>query len=429
MKRTTRYTLIALGIVTFLVLAPLLIFYVSGRTLNPGEEDSSLTGILDAKSNPSGASLLIDGKEHSTTPSIARFLSQGEYVVTLTKDGFYDWSKRLPIEASKVTYAQEGDDEVQLIKKSEPKVLVPSGVSSFVLDRDVLWYAQGNSVVSAPLSEPSNQMVIPLHFKPSELVLLRNRTHIYLGNNSLLNIANRTVVAIVPERGQPIDPGSLAVTPNGIILYSQGNYLYSFNPISQKSNVLSAQTLAFTLLDNTGYFLEPDRITLAYWNGSAFQDSQAFLTGINTKLGSNRLYITNNKELFCHCWGDLYRVGNSMDLAASGVTRVKHDLATNELSFSTASELWFYNFLTAKPQLLTRSGANPASYFLIRSSLGYGLVGNEAGFNLIEIDARDRQNHYQILSDAQVWQIGVSENQKTVVALQDGSLKSIEIRN
>lgn len=440
MKPSTRYTLIAVGFVVFLILAPLLVLYVSGRTINLDGKESSATGILDAKSNPTGAKLFIDGKEHSSTPAIARFLKQGEYQFTLSKEGYFDWTKRLPIEAGKVTYAQEGVTEVQLLKKSEPKVLVPQGVSSFVIMNDVLWFVNGNRVVRAPFNNPADQTVIQLNFHPTILTELRNRRHIYLGNNSILDTQTQALVKLtLPNTEYIAQPWDIAVSPNNVILFLGGDgNLYAHDPGAQKNRLIKEKVFAFTMEDNTGYIIDDQarnhyedsksNISSAFWDGSNFQDYQIILSGAY----GTQLYITDNKELFCNCSGKLSRVGQSLEPLAQNADalNVLLDLKTNELSFVTAgNELMFYNFLRAKPQLLTRGGLTPQTAFLVRSSIGYGFIGTQSGLEAIEIDARDKPNRYQLLNGKQVWQIAITDNQKTIIALQDGALVSVDIRN
>ncbi len=436
MKSTTRYTLIAISFVVFLVIAPLLIFYVSGRQVNLGGESNGPTGILDAKTNPSGADLFLDGTEHSSTPSIARFLKQGEYVVTLSKEGYYDWTKRLPIEASKVTYAQEGVTEIQLIKKSEPQILVPEGVSSFAIVKDVLWYTRGSVLYRAPINDLSKSTSITLDFKPATLELLRDRNHLFLGNGNVINTDTYIITKLPLMVSVPNAQNKIAVTGNGMFIFTDGKYLYSLDPNTKGTTRLLNQSVSgFTMVGSTGYFIEhtsplKGRITSAIWDGTAFHDFQPLIPDTNLSPDAdNELYITDNKELFCLC-PKFYRVGQTLDQVATDAVNVRLDMQTNELSYRTAgNELWFYNFLTSQPQIVTRGNLDADTNFIVRSSIGYAFLGNALGLQAIELDNRDRQNRYQLLTGKQVWKIGFTDNQKSVIALQDGALMLVDIRN
>jgi hypothetical protein len=437
MKSRTRYGLIIFGFIVFLILAPILVLYISGRKVDLNNRDTDQTGILDAKSNPGGATVTLDGKNESTTPAIVRFLNQGEYLVNIHKDGFYDWKKRLPIEQSKVTYAQVGVDEVQLIKQSTPVTLVPEGVTNFVLLNDELWYATQNSIVRTSLSPSAKKVIIPTPDPKKSITLsvLRDKKHIYLGNGYILNTNDNSIVQD-PEIYSLFDSAdNVAVTPNGIVISANGSALKAFDPSTKIVTSLGPKMVgAVTMIDNTGYFLEVEykesKITSAVWNGTQFVDFQTLATYKYGDLSGsfNSLYITNSKKLFCNCGGTLYRVNSELE-KLDGVLSARLDLTTDELVYQNASELSFYNFLINKPQLLTRGIVDPTSYFMIRSNIGYGFIGNNSGLEAVEIDNRDQQNRYQLLSGKKVWQIAITTNEKAILALQDGALLMLEIRN
>ncbi|HEX3095614.1 MAG TPA: PEGA domain-containing protein [Patescibacteria group bacterium] len=432
MKSTSRYALIIMGFIFFLVAAPLLVLYVSGRTFDLSQRDTRATGILDAKSNPSGATVLIDDKDHSSTPAIARFLTQGEYQVTIKKDGYYDWQKRLAIQAGQVTYAQEGVTEVQLIKKSEPKTLVASGVKSFALVKDVIWYATDHAIVHAPLSSPDQQTKIALPFTPTTVARLRSSNYLLVRNGSSETVAVNTddnSIFTVPFGG--VVPESSLMAPDGTFFVLTGEILHAYNPQTKAEKIISSNVVAFTMTGSNAYFASRDgTISTAAWNGTEMTDSQNLISGANIVSGENTLIITDRKELFLKdTKGALWRVNQSLEPVAPSVASVSLDPDTDELTFQTASELWFYNFITHKPQLLTRNSSSKINDLVIRSAIGYGFVGNQTGLEAIEIDNRDKSNRYVLILNKQVWQIALSTNQKTILALVDDSLVSLEIRN
>jgi hypothetical protein len=259
---------------------------------------------------------------------------------------------------------------------------------------------------------------------------------LYLTNNTVLDTVDKTVTELpLKDTGVELNPSQIGVTPNNVLLYANGDStLYAFDPQTDKNWLIKKSVLHFTILDNTGYFVEilPDTkvepviISSAFWNGSEFKDFQSI-----SKSSGGTLYITNNKELFCECSDQFLRVNQKLEtVVASNNNIINLDHKTSELSFlTTGNELLFYNFLTNKPQILTRGGLNRQTAFIVRSSIGYAFIGNENGLEAIEIDNRDKQNRYQLLTGKQVWQIAITDNQKTIIALQDGALVSLDIRN
>ncbi len=428
MKKISRYFLIGLGIVVFFVLAPLLILYVSGTALNINSRDTDSTGILDVKSEPSGSTVYVDDKKEGDTPTTVRFLKQGEYLVKIVRDGYYDWSKRLPIEAGQVNFAQSGVDQVQLIKRSQPQTLIPEGVSSFVLVGNDIWFTRGNSIVHAPINEPTKQITIPLGFEPKSAHLLRDENHLFLSGDTI-----HAIVDIPKETAWQIDfsfDPSEAVVIDNIIIVNIGTTLQTYNLLTTEKNILRNDILGFTMLSDTAYMADSSgTISTSIWDGSNFKDTQPLVTEQSIPNGKTQLMITDTKELFLkNNSKTLFRVNQKLEPIANQVETVTLDNQTNELTIHTFSELLFYNFLSNKPQLLTRS-SQPVNSLLIRSNIGYGFVASQSGLEIIEIDNRDSQNRYKILEGSPVWQIAITENQKTIIALQDGSLVMIEIRD
>lgn len=431
MKSRTRYGLIAFGIFVFIISAPLLIFYISGTTFNFSDRGTSSTGILDAKSNPTGAKLLIDGKENSSTPAIARFLKQGEYAITLTKTGYYDWSKRLPIESGQVTYAQLGVDQVQLIKNTEPLIVVPGGVTSFLLINDTVWYAQGNNIIYFPVNNPNQKTVFNnVAHSPLAITQLRDKKHLLITGAKESIIVDTDAKTLLTLPFQLSGNSQLQMASDDVAMYLKGGKIHSYNFTTKNSEQLRIGIRSFTMLDNTIYFVNNNgSISSAIWNGTDFTDEQIIISNANLSSDEIKLLITDRKELFLlNGKVGLFRVGQNLDLVLSSVESVNLSLDTNELSIVSAGELWFYNFLTSAPQLLTR-GTIATHTFSIHSSIGYGFSGNDDGLEAIEIDTRDQQNRYPLLKGGAVWQLALTNDQKTIVALQDGLLVQLEIRN
>lgn len=434
MKTTTRYSLIILGILVFLVLAPMLVLYVSGRKVNFSDRDTSATGILDAKSNPGGAKVKIDDKDQSTTPAIARFLLQGQYKISITKDGYYDWVKNLAIESGKVTYTQVGVDEVQLIKKSEPYNIVDKEVTSFALVNDIPWYTTNHALNKGALTKSTPESIIVLNFNPTSLIRLRDKSHLLATdsktNFQIINTANSENIVLPTKYSQIND---VNVSSNNIVIFRSKNSLISFNPSTKTETPLRSDLIAFTLLENTGYFASTSGvISSAVWNGTSFVDEQNITSEIPVnKTDQAQLIISDKKVLFYKNNNhDLFRVGKTLEPILNQVDTATLNLDTDELAIRTSSELWFYNFISNQAQLLTRNTV-PANDYMIHSAIGYGFIANANGLEAIEIDNRDKQNRYDLLKDTSkpVWQITMTTNQKTIIALQDGVLISLEIRN
>ncbi len=89
----------------FFIAAPLTILYATGYRFFTHGMHLVEVGAIYAQSNPSGASIALDGDATGkSTP--ARFLNMapGEHVVTISLKGYTSWKKKLVIKSSETTF-------------------------------------------------------------------------------------------------------------------------------------------------------------------------------------------------------------------------------------------------------------------------------------------------------------------------------------
>jgi hypothetical protein len=80
----------------------IIILYGSGYRFNIDKKTLDTTGTLVAKSDPDGAKVLINGKISGATNTNIP-LAPGSYEVSLVKEGYITWEKKLPIQGEVVT--------------------------------------------------------------------------------------------------------------------------------------------------------------------------------------------------------------------------------------------------------------------------------------------------------------------------------------
>ncbi len=125
MTLAKRYTLIALGIIAFIVLAPAFVFGVRGYIYDFSEKKFVQTGILVVNTEPK--KVLIEASRHGQTrvhrkAGSMRFVKPGDYTVTVSKDGYLTWQKRLVVKAGLVTWAAADLDKLFLLPAG-PKLI------------------------------------------------------------------------------------------------------------------------------------------------------------------------------------------------------------------------------------------------------------------------------------------------------------------
>lgn len=430
MNKKLRYFFIALSITAFIILAPLVVMFVSGVKVDLRNQEYQKTGILVAWSEPNDVEVFLNGEQKNNTPSTMRFLEQGEYSLTLKKRGYFDWSKTLAVEPNKITYNYEGVEAVQLIKNPQPIALPINKVSEIVYANGKLWYAGENLVgYVTERGDSFETTTITTPFTPITLTVMNDEEYILAKdslNNKVIVDTRKKTVTVLPLGLN--GASGVYMAPDGTIIAYKDNALYSFNPQNKTVKTLIQNLTGFTILGNTGYFATSANgftIDTRKWSNGTFGQPEELL---NTQITANsaQLLITKNKQLFVQINNELYRVNQELDLVSKQVNAVFLDPQTQELTFITPNELWFYNFLSNKSQLLTRI-SEKTNQFLIRSEIGYGFIANKQGVTVWEIDNRGNQNKYALF-DQPSKNIALNHSISKLYVLIDGKVLLTELR-
>ena len=121
-------------IIIFLILAPLIVLYTQGYRFNLKRGKIQKTGILIVSSAPRAAAIYLNGKlvEKKDTPARIERLLPGDYEIKLTKEGYHDWNKKLPIYDNGTTFAEK----IILWKNNLPIPLAAQNIVDWQLSPD-----------------------------------------------------------------------------------------------------------------------------------------------------------------------------------------------------------------------------------------------------------------------------------------------------
>ncbi|MFA4871862.1 MAG: PEGA domain-containing protein [Patescibacteria group bacterium] len=121
-------------IIIFLILAPLIVLYAQGYRFNLKRGKIQKTGILIVSSAPRAAAIYLNGKlvEKKDTPARIERLLPGDYEIKLTKNGYHDWNKKLPIYDNGTTFAEK----IILWKNTLPIPLAAQNIVDWQLSPD-----------------------------------------------------------------------------------------------------------------------------------------------------------------------------------------------------------------------------------------------------------------------------------------------------
>ncbi len=131
----------------FLVTAPLIIGYTAGYRYHFKQHRIVKTGGLFIATNPKDATIEINTTlRNETSPASILNLSPGDYRVRITKDGYWPWEKRLPVESERMTFA----NDIVLFKKEPPTLIKQAEITdTAITPRDnTILYRNGDDTLN-----------------------------------------------------------------------------------------------------------------------------------------------------------------------------------------------------------------------------------------------------------------------------------------
>jgi len=108
MKIRNRKIVVFLLMAMFLIAAPTVLIFASGYRYNWHKHKIEKTGMIHVSTEPSGASVTVDGEAvEEPTPVLIQNLLPEEYLVTVAMTGYLPWSKNLRVESGRTTFAKD----------------------------------------------------------------------------------------------------------------------------------------------------------------------------------------------------------------------------------------------------------------------------------------------------------------------------------
>lgn len=427
MDSITRYLLLILFVIIFLVMAPLIIMYITGAGLPFQDRAPSGTGILDVKSLPNNAEVRLNGERVGSTPTTTRFIRQGWHEVEVNAKGFRPWVKSLFIQAGQVTYAGSVNNVVHLLPESEPSLLAEQITAAAIAGNQLLYATTDNNVALYDLNNKAVDRSSTLTNRISELRAssTSNQFFALLDNNqwALLNTDTLALTGL---------PASLAASSylesgnNNLVFGLNNNQLFVAGPNAPTAALLN-DVRGFTVQGSLLYIATSDELATYIWTGRGLEKQLVLLSGNIPASDTITLYLTNQKELFLQANDSLYRVNQQLDLLNNGIRGVYLEAARQRLTFFTPTEIFYYNFDSARAELLGRT-TNHLTGATVLSGIGYGFVTTDSYAEAVEIDNRGNQNRYQLFTGESVSQLLLSRDETQLIIFSSDKLYSVLIK-
>ncbi len=445
MKSRSRYSLIAAGIVAFVILTPFIVLFVSGQKYDFKNGRFVKTGILGIKTEPKNADIYIDGFERGSTNKNIRFLSPGDYTVDIKKEGYFDWNKRLSIRPQFVTWNFEETDNLFLFLKEPQKEKISEDVLNFFAGEKKLVYLQTDKVSFADISSPEKATTLDLKEKikgaeiiasPDESVFLitdGRDSYILDSRNNILTDISELVskqAAFSSKTSFQASENDFKFSEDNKLFQLMNGSVYVLDWNKQQKEVVLDNVLTFETNSSGIYFIKLEesllgiRRSLVHANFPNYNENM-LLENIPPFVEA-QIYLTKNNQLFVLGNNTLYVLNEELEKIAQHVKEVQ--IENNEkIFFNTGNEIDVYDTSGGETKLVTRS-LQEISNAIGSSETGWVFYINDKRLQNIELDTRDHQNSYTFAEVTNDSKFFLDSSAKKIFLLDQGVLTKITIR-
>jgi hypothetical protein len=410
MTLKNRFLLIIIGLVLFALISPVLVLFARGYKFNPQGWRMVKTGSIVVKTDPQRADIFLDGEDlNKRSNTTLRFLLPKEYTLTIKKDDYLTWTKKLSVHSEKVTWSNPDRDYVTLFR-SNPNAEVIEPVSySYVeqklgkilfLKNSEVWNVDLNSkkienLGKHPLTESldysnTNRTTIfeilsnfrPLNINTAGLAQAQ-KVQININYTSYLKDGKLIVLDLL---GQDVfseqDVGDYLIV-KGIIWFTQGSSIFKFDLATKNKSKI----------------------------GEGIPKSGQIVRG------GDRVFVIASKDLFL--------VNDSLKKFAEWVEWAFWDDGGKILLFGNSHDISIYDPERNKTELLVRTQSE-VGRAQFNHATGYLFYESDGIIKAIELDGRDRRNIFD-LSEAGS-DFAVSSDGSVLYVITENQIIKKEIR-
>jgi hypothetical protein len=191
---------------------------------------------------------------------------------------------------------------------------------------------------------------------------------------------------------------------------------------------------AFTRQGDDTYTITPTETTAEIYNFLLSKTIQDGKVSEQTKLASipkgkiSNFTVTETKAMFVSVDSTFYRVGQNPEALLENVNEISFEPTTPSITYSSPSEVWFYDLSLNQKRLITRTNRQLRN-FSYRSQLNSVLYIDDTGAKSIELDDRDHPNIFDLLKSEKPKKLFISGDDSSVTILtSDNTLITSPIR-
>ena len=430
MTKKSRYLILSACIVFFMLAAPAILMYVRGMAYDTVTGAFYKTGILAVKSEPKDVQIKLDGKLSKNGAGTLRFIKPKEYVVSLEKPGFQTWSKRLPVEAARVTWANPAGQNIFLFFDKPQAQTLSEEAGLFAVRGETLFFTTPKQLVSASLTKLENKSSYPLS-APAERLF-------FIPGSGLLAIKTQNSSApwqiFNPEKGAFLSLDH-ALGSDAELKFSDGDLLYvltkneltAINLAGNKDNPPVENIKDIIYEGGYFYFLKEENGSLSFYTSPSLEQAGMLLAQKLPLAKKTQIILNSQKQAFVLLDQSLYQIGSQPSLLAENVKNLKLNQNKDSLAITTGSEFLAIYSGNNKTELVSRS-LYPTTDGVVLPDLVYGFVVKDNQVIAEELDIRDRQNEFLLYPGQGPTRFFISEDAKKLVVLDNLKLKVLSVR-
>ncbi len=430
MSKKARYLLLVFGFLVFIVLAPMIVMYATGLRYDTASGRFTPTGLIAIRTDPRSASITVNGKPRLKSAGDIKFLEPGEYEISIKRDGYFEWSKRLQVKENQVTWANPVPNKIFLFRKDQQPQQLASNITDFsIIGSQVLAVTNGGLSLFS-LNTPQASENYPLS-EPVDTILAVQGDQAVVGQSSSTNPAlyyfNRSDRKTTDLSSLFSSKPTVKIASDGTLFALDQGSLYRLNPTARTKQLITTHCSAYALEGHNLYYTtDVDSKNTLYVAGLDGHNPQVLFENIPSFL-SGDIFITSQKQAFLKADNKLYVIRLGLDLLSDNVDEVDFNQEAGTLLFHHGGEVSNYNFGQQNVDLVTRSDERLASPILDQpTSVAFVIKGNRA--EGIELDPRDRQNEYVFYEGKNLTKISLYRQSTALLVLDGGTLQEIKIR-
>lgn len=387
-------------ILLFFIITPIFIGAALGYRYNWTTKNIEKRGAFYIKSWPRGADIFIDNKRmRQKTPSQITDISSGSYTVTVAKENYAPWQKKLPVYSGETTFAED----IVLFLENRVKTNLGQGAQQILLNQKQDQYAyldETNQLNITDIELVKNWLVAKLDKKyelldwsadnQRLLLSLENRYYIFdINRKEITKLALSEVDKIIWDKN------------NGQALwYLKKQEIFRYQPDTTRQYQSEAVALSYPVNDfdlkDNWLITHHTQLEQSFINQINLNDFNVQQIINNVNIGKIKLFLANDKQLIFSVGGQMYIKTENNDTINIPFTNA--DIHDQRLLLTNGYEVILYNFKENWQALIDRS-SQIVSDIIWHPNGSYFLSESNNIANLAEIDGRDTRNSLEIIND------------------------------